>query len=106
MKKQTAFSALSLLALFSCAHQSPHRLPSGQSALTDKEKEIETYNKLVPYYAQSCVYTEFARRTGKFDDKGKEIIESGGSAGHASMFIKGACIDRSKDLPQLKVCDD
>jgi hypothetical protein len=105
MKKIALLSTLSSVVLFSCSHHPALRTPSSVE-LSPKQKEIQQYNSLTPFYAQTCVYTEFAKRTGEYDEKGKEKIESGGSAGHASMFIKGACIDKSKNVPQLKVCDD
>ncbi|MGH7062509.1 MAG: hypothetical protein ACREET_00375 [Stellaceae bacterium] len=52
------------------------------------------YEKLFPYYVELCAGSQFrAKLTGE-----------GGLAGHAVMYLKGACKDDDAPYPQLRRC--
>lgn len=52
------------------------------------------YEHLFPYYAELCATSQFRSKL-----KGE-----GGVAGHAVMYIKGACKDEEASYPQLRRC--
>ena len=52
------------------------------------------YDKLFPYYVELCATSQFRSKL-----KGE-----GGVAGHAVMYIKGACKDERASFPQLRRC--
>jgi hypothetical protein len=52
------------------------------------------YDQLFPYYVELCATSQFRSKL-----KGE-----GGLAGHAVMYIKGACKDEQATLPQLRRC--
>ena len=53
------------------------------------------YEKLFPYYVELCAASQFqSKLTG----------EGGGPAGHAILYIKGACKDDDAPFPQLRRC--
>ncbi len=52
------------------------------------------YEKLFPYYVELCATSQFRPKM-----KGE-----GGVAGHAVMYIKGACKDEQAPYPQLRRC--
>jgi hypothetical protein len=53
------------------------------------------YEKLFPYYIKLCAASQFRTKlTG----------EVGGPAGHAILYIKGACRDEDAAFPQLRRC--
>ena len=53
------------------------------------------YEKLFPYYVELCAASQFqSKLTG----------EGGGPAGHAIIYIKGACNDENTPFPQLRRC--
>jgi hypothetical protein len=52
------------------------------------------YEKLFPYYVELCATSQFRPKL-----KGE-----GGLAGHAVMYIKGACKDERAPYPQLRRC--
>jgi hypothetical protein len=52
------------------------------------------YDELFPYYVELCA-------TGQFRSK---LKGEGGVAGHAVMYIKGACKDEAAPFPQLRRC--
>ena len=52
------------------------------------------YDKLFPYYVELCATSQFRSKL-----KGE-----GGIAGHAVMYIKGACKDERASFPQLRRC--
>src|SRR5215813_9583508 len=53
------------------------------------------YEKLFPYYVELCAASQFrSTLTG----------EGGGPAGHAILYIKGACKDEDAPFPQLRRC--
>src|SRR5215472_4376907 len=52
------------------------------------------YEKLFPYYVELCAGSQFrAKLTGE-----------GGLAGHAVMYLKGACREEDAPFPQLRRC--
>ena len=53
------------------------------------------YDQLYPYYVSACAVTQI---------KSKFSAE-GGSAGHAVLFLKGACLDNSRGYPRIGLCD-
>ena len=52
------------------------------------------YDQLFPYYVELCATSQFRSKL-----KGE-----GGIAGHAVMYIKGACKDEKAPFPQLRRC--
>ena len=54
------------------------------------------YDYLFPYYVELCATSQFRSKL-----KGE-----GGVAGHAVMYIKGACKDEQASYPQLRHCRD
>src|SRR5271169_6554628 len=52
------------------------------------------YERLLPYYVELCATSQFRSKL-----KGE-----GGVAGHAVMYIKGACKDERAPFPQLRRC--
>jgi hypothetical protein len=52
------------------------------------------YDRLFPYYVELCATSQFRSKL-----KGE-----GGVAGHAVMYIKGACKDEQASYPQLRRC--
>src|SRR5215813_14041960 len=52
------------------------------------------YDSLFPYYVELCATSQFRSKL-----KGE-----GGVAGHAVMYIKGACKDEQAAYPQLRRC--
>src|SRR5215472_5007345 len=54
------------------------------------------YDQLFPYYVELCATSQFRSKL-----KGE-----GGVAGHAVMYIKGACKDEQASYPQLRRCRD
>ena len=53
------------------------------------------YEKLFPYYVELCAASQF---------RSKLTSEGGGVAGHAVMYLKGACKDDEAPFPQLRRC--
>src|SRR5215469_13264779 len=53
------------------------------------------YEKLFPYYVELCAASQF---------RSKLTGEGGGPAGHAIIYIKGACKDEDASFPQLRRC--
>jgi hypothetical protein len=52
------------------------------------------YDQLFPYYVELCATSQFRSKL-----KGE-----GGVAGHAVMYVKGACKDEQAPFPQLRRC--
>jgi len=52
------------------------------------------YEGLFPYYVELCAMSQFR----------SEKMGSGGSPGHAVMYLKGACRDRDAPFPKLRRC--
>jgi hypothetical protein len=53
------------------------------------------YEKFFPYYLELCAASRW---------RSKLTGESGGAAGHAVMYLKGACKDDDAPFPQLRRC--
>lgn len=64
-------------------------------------EEVETlqpepvYDRLYPYYVELCALSQIAP-IGH---------DKGGSAGHAVLYLKGACRDKDAAYPTIKMCD-
>jgi hypothetical protein len=54
------------------------------------------YEELFPHYAELCAVSRF-NRLG---------VEHGGAAGHAVLYLKGACRDESAPFPTLRMCPE
>ena len=52
------------------------------------------YDVLFPYYVELCATSQFRSK----------LTGAGGIAGHAVMYIKGACKDEQASFPQLRRC--
>ena len=50
------------------------------------------YDELFPYYVELCATSQFRSK----------LTGAGGLAGHAVMYIKGACKDERASFPQLR----
>jgi len=53
------------------------------------------YDELYPQYIQLCAVSQIRAK----------FAATGGSPGHAVMYLKGACKDDSAGYPRLKLCD-
>ena len=53
------------------------------------------YEKVFSYYVELCAASQF---------RSKVTGEGGGPAGHAILYIKGACKDDDAPFPQLRRC--
>ena len=54
----------------------------------------DPYDRMYPSYVEICIAPQI-RRIGE---------KPGGTAGHAVLFLKGVCLDRSQDYPRLEPC--
>jgi hypothetical protein len=52
------------------------------------------YDVLFPYYVELCATSQFRSK----------LTGAGGIAGHAVMYVKGACKDERASFPQLRRC--
>ena len=59
-------------------------------------KEHRKYDEFFPNYIETCAIS-------KLDVYKKP---KGGPAGHSVMFLKGACLDKSSVIPQIKLCSN
>ena len=66
---------------------------SGEGLLIERRPNL-AYEELFPHYVELCVTSQYRSKT-----KGR-----GGPAGHALMYIKGACKDEDAPFPQLRRC--
>jgi hypothetical protein len=62
--------------------------------IIDRRPDAE-YERLFPYYVELCAASQF---------RSKLTGEGGGPAGHAILYIKGACRDEDAPFPQLRRC--
>jgi len=62
--------------------------------IIERRPDVE-YEKLFPYYVELCAASQF---------RSKLTGEGGGPAGHAILYIKGACRDEEAPFPQLRRC--
>src|SRR5215831_8887406 len=59
-----------------------------------EQRPDAAYERLFPYYVELCAGSQFrAKLTGE-----------GGIAGHAVMYLKGACREEDAPFPQLRRC--
>lgn len=65
---------------------------------SQRDEQTRIYNTLNPYYAEVCTATQYLPLV--------ERANNGGTGGHATVFLNGACLDESKPYPYLKMCDD
>ena len=63
--------------------------------LVIEQRPDAEYEKLFPYYVELCAASHF---------RSKLTGEGGGPAGHAILYIKGACKDENALFPQLRRC--
>jgi hypothetical protein len=54
------------------------------------------YEELFPYYAELCAVSRFDRLG----------VEHGGAAGHAVLYLKGACREEGAPYPTLRMCPE
>jgi len=54
------------------------------------------YDDLFPYYVEVCALSRIKPKEGP----------KGGRAGHAVMYLKGACVDPSVDYPAIAMCPE
>jgi hypothetical protein len=66
------------------------------------ERSHRIYNSLFPYYAEACTVTRYRQRPRA--PGGRE--NTGGTGGHATLFLHGACRDGDSAIPQLRLCED
>lgn len=66
----------------------------GSDSIISERRPDPAYEHLFPYYVELCV-------TSQYRSKNKA---TGGIAGHALMYIKGACKDETAPFPQLRRC--
>ena len=59
-----------------------------------EKRPDEAYERLFPYYVELCAGSQFRAKLTGF----------GGVAGHAVMYLKGACKDDAAPYPQLRRC--
>ncbi len=78
------------LLVGACGRDAP---VSGEGLLVERRPNL-AYEELFPRYVELCVTSQYRSKT-----KGR-----GGPAGHALMYIKGACKDEDAPFPQLRRC--
>ena len=99
VRKGLAFVAVGLAALLGgCVQDGLMDMARFQlkpdTIIIERRPDIE-YEKLFPYYVELCAASQFHfKLTG----------EGGGPAGHAILYIKGACKDEGAPFPQLRRC--
>ena len=59
-----------------------------------RRRPSTVYDVLFPYYVELCATSQFRSK----------LTGAGGIAGHAVMYIKGACKDEQASFPQLRRC--
>jgi hypothetical protein len=79
-----------------CVHETViARLQLKPGAIVTERRPDTTYEKLFPYYVELCAASQF---------RSKLTGEGGGVAGHAIIYLKGACKDDDAAFPQLRRC--
>jgi hypothetical protein len=61
-----------------------------------EQRPDAAYEELFPYYVELCAASQFRSK----------LTGPGGIAGHAVMYLKGACKDDDTPFPQLRRCRD
>src|SRR5215472_6369443 len=98
-RRVLAFAAVGLAALLGgCVQNGLMNIARFQlkpdDIIIERRPDAE-YEKLFPYYVELCAASQFrSTLTG----------EGGGPAGHAILYIKGACKDDDAPFPQLRRC--
>lgn len=62
-----------------------------------KNRSKTTYDELYPYYMKYCSASRYHPK--------KKFGRPGGSPGHAILFLKGACLDKTSSPFRLKICN-
>lgn len=71
-------------------------LAKGSDRIVPLRLPEPAYEELFPYYAELCAVSRF-NRLG---------VEHGGAAGHAVLYLKGACRDEGAPFPTLRMCPE
>jgi hypothetical protein len=97
IRRILCFVAIGLAALISgCVHDGVMaRFQLKPDDVIIKRRFDAAYEKLFPYYVELCAASQF---------RSKLTGEGGGVAGHAVIYIKGACKDDGAPFPQLRRC--
>ena len=92
-----AFAAIGFVALFGGCVQDGvvARFQLKPDDVIIERRPDTAYEKLFPYYVELCAASQF-----------RSILtgEGGGPAGHAVLYLKGACKDDGAPIPQLRRC--
>ena len=92
MKRVISFSCLSALCVLLSGGCSPFRPLQVESV-----EKSAAYDELFPHHIEVCALSRI-----KPLDEGKK----GSRAGHAVLFLEGACRDETFGFPQLRVCSN
>ena len=85
-----------ILLLGGCGEDGPmSRFMLKPDHIIVERRPDQAYERLFPYYVELCATSQFRSKL-----KGE-----GGVAGHAVMYIKGACKDEKAPYPQLRRCE-
>jgi hypothetical protein len=88
-------ASAAILLLGGCGDDSPiARFMLKPDRIIVERRPDQAYERLFPYYVELCATSQFRSKM-----KGE-----GGVAGHAVMYIKGACKDETASYPQLRRC--
>jgi hypothetical protein len=92
-----AFAAAGFAALVGgCASDAGlARFQPKPGGIVTARRQDAAYEKFFPYYLELCAASRW---------RSKLTGESGGAAGHAVMYLKGACKDEGVPFPQLRRC--
>jgi hypothetical protein len=91
------FANIGFVALLAgCVHDSViNRFQLKPDDIIVERRPDTAYEKLFPYYVELCAASQF---------RSKLTDEGGGPAGHAVLYLKGACKDDDAPFPQLRRC--
>ena len=97
LRRRRLFAALvSVTLLGGCAEDAlTSRFQLKPDDIIIERRPDTAYEKLFPYYVELCAASRF---------RSKLTGEGGGPAGHAILYIKGACNDENAPFPQLRRC--
>jgi hypothetical protein len=97
VRRVLAFAAIGFAALQGgCVHDGVMaRFDLKPDDVIIERRPDTAYEKLFPYYVELCAASQF-----------RSILtgEGGGVAGHAVLYLKGACKDDGAPFPQLRRC--
>src|SRR5215831_6400965 len=97
VRRIVAFAAVGFAGLIvGCVHETvTARLQLKPDNVIIERRPDTVYEKFFPYYVELCAASQFrSNLTG----------EGGGVAGHAILYLKGACKDDGAPFPQLRRC--